>query len=188
MGIEEESKRKHSKRGLKNRRKQTAPVKAEETTDRLYSGRAFQRDDWKVRPFVQIGNMEVQFGFSRVVLWSVAGDSGEQLHWNFTVDPLMRPEFIIPREIESKLKAHVGLTQRDDNLARAFGFQRADHTLYYGDTAIFANGAVARSDFLPFAPFSESMAEELGTFIGDDVSWGLTGRMNGTADEGTDLE
>ena len=137
---------------------------------------------------MHISRVKVQPGFSRVVSGSIAGDSGEQLHWNFTVDTLMRPEFIIPREIESKLITHVELSQRDDNLARAFGFQGADHTLDDGNGTVFADGAIAGSDFLPFAPVFESLTPELSAFVGDDVSGSFTGRMNSFADEGTDLE
>jgi len=79
-------------------------MKAEEAKDQCSSGRAFQRDNWKVRPFVHISHVKIQHGFSRVVPGSMARDSSEQLNRNFTADTLMWPEFVIPGEIESKLK------------------------------------------------------------------------------------
>ena len=108
-------------------------MKAEETIDQCSSGRTFQGDNWKVRPLVQIGHMKVQPGFSRIIPGSIARDSGEQFNWNFTADPLMRPEFVVPGEIEPKFIAHVVLSQRHDDFARAFGFQGADHTLDDGN-------------------------------------------------------
>ena len=160
----------------------------EETIDWSDSGRAFQRDNWKVRPFVHIGHVEVQPGFSRVVYGSIAGDSGEQLHRNLAADALMWPEFVIPGEIESKLKTQIRLSQRDENATGAFGFQGADHTLDDGNGAVFADGAESGLDFPALAPALEGLAPELTAFVGDDVFRGLAGNVNGAAEEGTDLE
>ena len=77
----------------------------------------------------------------------------------------MRPEFVIPHEIESKLIAHVGLSQRDNDFTCAFGFQGANHTLDDGDAAIFSDGAVAGLDFTASAPALEGFAPELRAFV-----------------------
>ena len=156
--------------------------------NRRHSGRAFQRDNWKVRPFVHIGQVQVQPGFSRVVPGSIAGDSGGQLNRNFAADALMWPEFVIPGEIECKLKTQVGLPQWDEDATRAFGFQGADHTLDDGNGTVFPNGPESGLDFPASAPALEGLAPELSAFVGDDVFGSLAGSMNGAAKEGTDLE
>lgn len=116
------------------------------------------------------------------------GNSGVKLNRCFSLDALMWPEFVIPHEIKTELIAHVRLPQRDDDLTRAFGFHGTDKTLDNGNGAIFADCAIARSDILSFAPLFESMAPELTAFVGDDVFRGLAGSVNGTAEEGTDLQ
>ena len=55
------TKKKSAKESREARSRQTKPVKAGETKDQCSSGRAFQRDNWKVRPFVQIGDLQNQF-------------------------------------------------------------------------------------------------------------------------------
>jgi len=127
----------------------------EEIIDRSDSGRAFQSNNRKVRPFVQIGDMQNQFqvGIADVELGRGMGNSGVKLNRSFSFDALMRTEFVIPHKIEPKLITHVSFPQGNDNLAGAFGFQGTDKAFYYGDGAILADCAVARSDAFPFAPF-----------------------------------
>lgn len=165
-------------------------MKAEEAIGQRSSGRAFQRYNRKVRPVVQIGDVQkqFQFGIAEVELGRSMGNSGIKFNRRFSFDTLMRTEFIVPRKIKSKLMTHVSLPQRHDDLARAFGFQGANETLYNGNTAVFADCAVTRSDFLSFAPILESMAEELRAFIADDVSWSFADRMDGSTDERTYLD
>ena len=110
-------------------------MRAEKTIDRSDSGRNLQRDDRKMRPFVQIGDLQNQFQvwITDVEFGRSMGNTGVKFNGCFSSDALMRTEFIIPREIESELITHISLPQGNDDLTRAFGFHGADKTLYYGN-------------------------------------------------------
>ena len=100
----------------------------------------------------------------------------------------MRSEFVIPGEIESKLKTQIRLPYGDENAACAFGFQGSDHTLDDGNGTVFSDGPESGLDFPASAPALEGLAPELSAFVGDDVFGRLTGSVNGAGEEGTDLE
>lgn len=165
-------------------------MKAEERINRFSSGRTFQRDNRKVRPFVQIGNLQVQFQLwvTDVELGRIMRSSGIKFERRFSFDALMWSEFVVPSKVKTELTAHVGLPQRDDDLARAFGFHGADKAFDNGNGAIFSNRAVARFDFSAFAPCFEALTPKLGAFIGDDVFGMPANRMDSATEKGTDLE
>jgi len=56
-----ESEGKSNEGKLKNRQRQTMPVNTGQTINQRSSGRTFQRNNRKVRPVVQIGDMQNQF-------------------------------------------------------------------------------------------------------------------------------
>ena len=97
-------------------------MRAEQKIARDCSGRTFQSNNRKVRPVVQISDLQNQFqvGITDVELGRGMGNSGVKFNGRFSIDALMRPEFIIPGEIEAKLIAHINLPQRHDDLTSAF--------------------------------------------------------------------
>ena len=137
-----------------------------------------------------MGDLQVQFQvwIADIELGRNVVNSGVKLNRRLPFDALMWSEFVIPGEIEPKLKSQVGLSQRDKNTTGAFGFQGADHTLNDGNGAVFADGPEAGLDVPASAPAFEGLAPELTAFVRDDVFGSLTGSVNGAAEEGPDLE
>ena len=97
-------------------------MKAEERIDRSDSGRPSKGNNRKVRPVMQIGDLQVQFQIGIVEVefgWGME-NAGIKFNRRFSFEALMRPEFIVPGEIESKLMAQFGLPQRYDDSTGAF--------------------------------------------------------------------
>ena len=143
-----------------------------------------------MRPLAHIGDIEDQFqvGIADVELGRSTGNSGIKFDRCFSLESLMRPEIVIPGEIETKLMAQVGLSHGHYDAPGAFGLQGTDHSLDDGNASIFPDGPEAGLDFPASAPAFEGFAPELAALVGDDVFRCLPGSADGSAEEGTDLE
>ena len=84
----------------------------------------------------------------------------------------MRAMLIIPSDEEENLVPELVKSKRNENSSRAFILDCPDHSLNNGNTAVFADGAIARwHDALTFYPSPKGMAVENPIPVTDDMLW-----------------
>lgn len=101
-------------------------------------------------------------------------------------ESLMRPRFVVPREVDVDLSREKPERHRHQDGSERLVLHRADEALDDGDAGVLPDGAEARADATPLAP-STVVVLKLHALIGDDVARRGTDVSHGAIEQPADL-